>query len=148
MRFLPATDNPLNVYEEYLMELENVVYALQKSGPVVIIGDFNAHIGLPDSNRAQSHQARRAFFALGSIGAFHGRLNPLTGRSLFEPLSYQHCSMDVRHGSFLNLTSTSLNHFKLRLENVFWVSQSTTPTSALALVSTGPLSKLGSCAES
>ena len=30
------------------------------------------------------HQARRAFFALGSIGAFHGRLNPLTGRSLFE----------------------------------------------------------------
>ena len=30
-----------------------MVYALQKSGPVVIIGDFNAHIGLPDSNRAQ-----------------------------------------------------------------------------------------------
>ena len=30
------------------------------------------------------HQARRAFFALGSIGAFYGRLNPLTGRSLFE----------------------------------------------------------------
>ena len=30
------------------------------------------------------HKARSAFFALGSIGAFHGRLNPLTGRSLFE----------------------------------------------------------------
>ena len=30
------------------------------------------------------HKARRAFFALGSIRAFHGRLNPLTGRSLFE----------------------------------------------------------------
>ena len=30
------------------------------------------------------HKARRAFFALGSIGAFHGQLNPLTGRSLFE----------------------------------------------------------------
>ena len=30
------------------------------------------------------HKARRAFFALGSIGAFHGRLNPLTCRSLFE----------------------------------------------------------------
>jgi hypothetical protein len=30
------------------------------------------------------HKARRAFFALGSIGAFHGRLNPLIGRSLFE----------------------------------------------------------------
>ena len=35
------------------MELENVVYTLQKSGPVVIIGDFNAHISLPDSNRDQ-----------------------------------------------------------------------------------------------
>ena len=30
------------------------------------------------------HQARCAFFALESIGAFHGRLNPLTGRSLFD----------------------------------------------------------------
>ena len=30
------------------------------------------------------HKARRAFFALGSIGAFHGRLNPLTGCSLFQ----------------------------------------------------------------
>ena len=29
-------------------------------------------------------KARRSFFALGSIVAFHGRLNPLTGRSLFE----------------------------------------------------------------
>ena len=29
-------------------------------------------------------KARRAFFALGSVGAFHGKLNPLTGRSLYE----------------------------------------------------------------
>ena len=29
-------------------------------------------------------KAQHAFFALGSIGAFQGRLNPLTGRSLFE----------------------------------------------------------------
>ena len=30
------------------------------------------------------HKARCALFALGSFGAFHGRLNPLTCRSLFE----------------------------------------------------------------
>jgi len=30
------------------------------------------------------HKAKCAFFALGSIGAFQGKLNPLTGRSLFE----------------------------------------------------------------
>ena len=43
--YFPNTDNSLNVYKEYLCELENVVYALQRSGPVVIIGDFNVHIG-------------------------------------------------------------------------------------------------------
>ena len=30
------------------------------------------------------HKARRTFFALGSIGVFHGQLTPLTGCSLFE----------------------------------------------------------------
>ena len=34
------------------------------------------------------HKARRALFALGSIGAFHGRLNPLSGRSHFETFVY------------------------------------------------------------
>ena len=29
-------------------------------------------------------KARKAFFALGNIGAFHGNLNPLSGRSIFE----------------------------------------------------------------
>ena len=28
--------------------------------------------------------ARKAFFLFGNIGAFHGRLNPLSGRSIFE----------------------------------------------------------------
>ena len=29
-------------------------------------------------------KARRAFFAFGAMGAFHGRLNPLSGRSIYE----------------------------------------------------------------
>ncbi len=29
-------------------------------------------------------KARRAFFALGSLGAFQGDLNPLSSRSIFE----------------------------------------------------------------
>ena len=29
-------------------------------------------------------KARRAFFATGSLGSFHGKLNPLSGRSIFE----------------------------------------------------------------
>ena len=34
--------------------------------------------------------------------------------------------MDVRHGSSPNLTYAPLNHFKPRLENAFWESQSIT----------------------
>ena len=61
------------------------------------------------------HKVRRAFFALGSIGAFHGRLNTLTGRSLFETFVVSTMLyMDVRRGYFLNPTLTSLSHFKLR----------------------------------
>ena len=51
--YLPTADNPLDVYKQYLQELENVVYALQTSGPVLILGDFNVHIGQAHSNRAQ-----------------------------------------------------------------------------------------------
>ena len=50
--YLPTTDSPISMYKEYLQELENVVYALQTSGPVLIIGDFNAHIGQAHSNHA------------------------------------------------------------------------------------------------
>jgi len=38
----------------------------------------------PSLWRSCIHKARRAFFALGSTGAFHGILNPLTGHSLFK----------------------------------------------------------------
>ena len=29
-------------------------------------------------------KARRCFFAYGAMGAYHGRLNPLSGRAIFE----------------------------------------------------------------
>ena len=51
--YFSTTDSPLDVYKEYLQELENVVHALQYSGPVLIVGDFNAHIDLTHSNCAQ-----------------------------------------------------------------------------------------------
>ena len=33
---------------------------------------------------ADVRKARRAFFAIGSLGSFHGKLNPLSARSIFE----------------------------------------------------------------
>ena len=43
--YLPPTDHPLDTYREYLMELEGLVSSLQHCGPVLIMGDFNAHLG-------------------------------------------------------------------------------------------------------
>ena len=63
-------------------------------------------------------------------------------------LSCQPCYMDVRRGFSLNLISISLNHFKLRLENVFWEFPSITPTLVLALDCTGPPLKQGFLFES
>ncbi len=43
--YLPSTDHPVLEYTDYLIELESAISALQAEGPVVIAGDFNAHIG-------------------------------------------------------------------------------------------------------
>ena len=50
--YLPTSDVPITQYKEVLNELENVVSALQRKGPVVVVGDFNAHIGELYSKRA------------------------------------------------------------------------------------------------
>lgn len=42
--YLSTTECPVDMYNEYLLELENAVHALQTDGPVLIMGDFNAHI--------------------------------------------------------------------------------------------------------
>ncbi len=36
---------PLSEYTDYLLELESVIATLQAEGPVIIAGDFNAHLG-------------------------------------------------------------------------------------------------------
>ncbi len=48
--YLPTSDTPLETHSEYLFELENAVAALQSQGPVLILGDFNAHLGSCNSD--------------------------------------------------------------------------------------------------
>lgn len=43
--YLPPTDSPLNIYHEHLTELEGLVSSLIHKGSVLIMGDFNAHLG-------------------------------------------------------------------------------------------------------
>ena len=51
--YLPSTDHSITEYTEYLTELESIVSALQSEGPIVIVGDFNAHIGALGGVRSQ-----------------------------------------------------------------------------------------------
>lgn len=43
--YLPTTDSSLDIYQEYLSDLENLDNYPQ--GSVIIAGDFNAHINSP-----------------------------------------------------------------------------------------------------
>ena len=42
--YLPSSDHSLDEYTGYLSELENTISTLKSSGPVMLVGDFNAHI--------------------------------------------------------------------------------------------------------
>ena len=43
--YLPCLDQGLDCNKEYLVELERVVSESKLLGPVIVLGDFNAHLG-------------------------------------------------------------------------------------------------------
>ena len=43
--YLPSSDHPLETFREYLSDLEGMISSLQRNGPIIIAGDFNAHLG-------------------------------------------------------------------------------------------------------
>ena len=49
--YLPSTDYPLEQFEECLNELVSVSSALQADGPVILLGDFNAHLCHPRNHQ-------------------------------------------------------------------------------------------------
>lgn len=54
--YLPTTDSPSDVYDDYLSNIEALIKQ-HSYVPVIIAGDFNAHVG-PDSSPRQQSQAR------------------------------------------------------------------------------------------
>ena len=43
--YLPSTDHQIEEFDSYLQQLEDTTIAYNQLGPVMVAGDFNAHIG-------------------------------------------------------------------------------------------------------
>ncbi len=54
--YLPCLDQGVDCYRDQLVELERVISDSQLLGPVVVLGDFNAHLGGAESNGEQNLQ--------------------------------------------------------------------------------------------
>ena len=56
---------------------------------------WQSNFSASESINVNIHKARRSFFDLGSTGAFHGKLNPLSGSSIFETCILGQCILPV-----------------------------------------------------
>ena len=54
--YLHSSDHSLDEFSKYLSELECVVCALKSSGPVMLVGDFNAHLPNPSDDSVSGNQ--------------------------------------------------------------------------------------------
>ena len=43
--YLPCLDQGVDCYREHLVELERVISESELQGPIMVLGDFNAHLG-------------------------------------------------------------------------------------------------------
>ena len=53
--YLPCSDMGMECYIEHLVELENLISESEHLGPIVIIGNFNAHLGKLGGVRGQGN---------------------------------------------------------------------------------------------
>ena len=82
--------SPISCYREVLNELENVVSVLQRSGPVIVIGDFNAHIGQPYSERTPGQTNAQGQLLLDMINHSNQYIASLVDRA--AGATYTFCS--------------------------------------------------------
>ena len=86
---VPTANYPLNLYKECecLQELENLIYALQTDGPVLVMGDFNAHIGHSYNDRVHGQtniQGHLLIDLMNRTVPFHSVISPRAPRYLFQ----------------------------------------------------------------
>ena len=104
--YLPSTDHDIDEYKLYLNELESAINALQSVGPVIVAGDFNAH--LP---------------ALGSNTNTQGRLlNDLIDRNSLFAVSCSNITTGPNYTYLSDQTATTVDYILVNTELVSYVN--------------------------
>ena len=135
--YLPCIDQGMDCFGEHLVELERVVSESELLGPVVVVGDFNAH--------------------LGELGGLRGLGNPnqqgvllfdLMERCNLSAVSLGSCASGMLHTYQSGSTKTTVDYVLMDLEAVsMMISCETVAEDDLNLSDHLPLSVRMSCGE-
>lgn len=68
--YLPSNNSPLNVYKACLEELEDAINQLYNRGTIIVLGDFNCHIGMYGGLRSFSDLNERGKLFVGLMQRF------------------------------------------------------------------------------
>ena len=128
--------SPFSQEESLVVELES--HTLPAVNAAKCLGVWwNTSLSAKHSVCENVNKARRAFFALGRLGAFQGDLNPLSSCSILRPVSLQLYYMVVRRGCWTPPHLVHWRVFSTKLAAVFYEPQSSTRKHPSGSLSTG-----------
>ena len=123
--YLPSSEYPLDVYKEHLLELENTISALQSDGPVLVTGDFNAHLGNMGGPRGigdMNTQGQLLFDLISRTELFVASLCHTSSGPSYTFFNGEHhttvdyCLLDS-HAAYVLQECTTLDHHPLNLSD-------------------------------
>ena len=102
--YLPCLNQGIECYRDHLIELESVVRDLQQLGPVIALGDFNAHLGTAEDEGVQNLQGVLLQKVLEQCG-----LSAVSQGALASGPCYTFCSGNVQTTvDYLDVAATSM----------------------------------------
>ena len=122
---LPSSEYLLDVYKEHLLELVNTTSALQSDSPVLVTGDFNAHLGNMGDPRGiedMNTQGQLLFNPISRTELFVASLCHTSSGPSYTFCNGKHhttvdyCRLDS-HAAYVLQECTTLDHHLLNLSD-------------------------------
>ena len=123
--YLPSADFPTDIFTDHLVELENVISYFQKDGPVLVVGDFNAHIGTRGGTRGEGDGNVRGQLVMGLVERTEQYVVSLSQAASGPMYTYfqndvhttvDYCLLDYSAADMISLCAT-LDHHPLNLSD-------------------------------